>query len=62
MQRSVMNIKENDMNMICSKCSNTLNEGDVFCPKCGKRQKRLKLICIKYLLFLIFYMGDLLFY
>lgn len=30
------------MNMICSKCSNTLNEGDAFCPKCGKRQKKVK--------------------
>ena len=27
--------------MICRKCSTPLNESDIFCPKCGKRQKKI---------------------
>lgn len=27
--------------MICKKCSTPLNESDIFCPKCGKRQKKI---------------------
>lgn len=37
-----------DINMICNKCKTELNENDIFCPKCGKRQKKFKLnLCKK---------------